>query len=570
MTSWKLIDEIGIEYIQSAKEGAGDCLQSPIYAEKSGDGEYLIVDELCREKALGENVQCRTLLVTRDKKILFDSAQHGIQDGYGCLLADASIALLVRMRWEVKIFGKDGNVIKTIDLWRFSKRLPRTISYTNEGTFIISFLNKVKEYDIVEVDGQGRLTWYLRHDDNVFAYPSCPRLQKDGNLLIADMAKHVAMELNKDGSIVWNMGVPNDPAKYMDRLSGPGSLRMDNKGNRIIADTNNHRIIFIKPNQPVELKKLKGGDFCEPAYADYLDNGNFLICDTGNRRVVELTEDGTATWQYGKTVGINRIFSFPRSVDASVDGALIVADTANDRILEINRNRVSEWPQEEEYGLFWPRCARVLVSGSLLVADGRNSRVIELTRQGKITKELNAVSINGLTELKDPHDVRLLMNGNLLIADSSNDMVIETDWTGKVHWSTGENSVHLKDPHSAQMIDDGRVLITDSGNNRILLIDKEADNTIQSLDVSSNSCCYRLSSPKYAELTEYDSILVVDSGNNRILAVDCSGTLLWELTDVPESSIPYLKFPRWVRQTAKDTIVISDLYNHRILRLQMS
>ena len=174
--------------------------------------------------------------------------------------------------------------------------------------------------------------------------------------------------------------------------------------------------LYDLEKDPQEMKNIYG----DPAYADVLDNGHCLICDTGNARVIELDERGYIVWHYGTSVVSRRLLSYPRSVDVTGSGGYLVADTAHDRIIEILDGQIRERPFQDQPGLFWPRCVRMLPGGSLLIADARNSRIVEVSSEGHVLRALSHIDLDGQQALQDPHDVRLLPDGRYRDAGSSN------------------------------------------------------------------------------------------------------------------------------------------------------
>jgi PQQ-like domain len=567
--SWKLLNEIGVEYAALSPDQQPQDLTLPNIVQRHSDGSHLIVDLLSLGKSLSIAPECRTLRIGSAGEILYDSLACGIHDGYGCAMEDGLTAILRRSTWELLIVGADGSVQDRIALWGLSKRMPHVISWTASQTFLISFVDEVYNVDIIEVDTKGRLLWYLRAGEARIGCPSSVQLGKDDNILIADDFSHVVQELRRDGEVVWQYGVRGDPGNRLDRLSSPGCIRELWDGRRAIADTRNHRILVIETDGQVTQVTPGDGHLCSPTFADLRPDGHWLIADAGNRRAVELGGGGNIVWQYGnRTIG-RRTLSFPRSVEPVTNGDLLIADTANNRVLELNHDTVRQWPMDDSTPLFWPRAARRLASGGLLIADGRNGRVIEVSPQGEILKMLHALDLPHCPRLKDPHDVRLLADGRLLIVDPSNNLVVMADWEGHASWSAGTGTaVKLKDPHSAQLLADGTVLISDSGNHRLVCVDK-AGQAVQCIEsFRRGKECFKLNRPRFAEVGTDDVLVVVDTANNRVLAANADGQLVWLLSAVPDSPISTLDQPRWAHLLARNEVLICDHFNHRILHLR--
>ncbi|MDH3718557.1 MAG: hypothetical protein OES79_10600, partial [Planctomycetota bacterium] len=388
---WSLIREIGLDYAPGTEGEAGRRLRLPSFATRADDGKYWIVDELGVDKLVPYRFECRTICVNEDHEILYDTMQHGIHDGYGCPLEDGCVAVLRRTRWDLLVMSPRGKILDRYGLETFSKRTPRLVSRTPAGTFLIVFLDRAGQFDAVEVDRRGRLVWFLPARAHPIGVPASVQLLPSDTLLFADPFRHVALELDRAGNVVWQFGEAGKPSRQPHQLSSPGSVRCLPDGTRLIADTRNHRLLVIGVDGTPSPVRVDEGNLCDPSYAEGLTNGHYLICDAGNRRVIEIDGQGRIVWQYGRELAKQRFLSYPRSVELTSDGHYLVADTAHDRIVEFGSGRFHEKPFYGEPALFWPRCVRALPGGSLLIADGRNCRIVEVSREGHVSRELREV-----------------------------------------------------------------------------------------------------------------------------------------------------------------------------------
>lgn len=569
---WSLIEEIGIEYAAPEAARPGEKLQLPATAAKASDGSYMIVDELDYALPKGEHTQCRTIRVSSDGRVLYDSRSNGINDGYGALLKDGNMAILSRAAWEILIVTVTGEILDRLPVWAFSKRYPRYLYATATGTLLVSFLDNIRQYDVVELDCRGRMLWYLPNSIPELGFPVGLEITSSDHVQITDILTHAVIETDRCGAVIWQWGEWNSPADSDRQLSMPTSIRALPDGGRLVADSRNHRILMLDKDGNGTTLVPAGESFCDPTYADQTADGHYLVCDSGNHRVVELDSNGDLVWQYGGHFRQRRDFSYPRSVEAGMNGDLIVADTAHNTVQKIiGDGRVVAWPLQDDVSLFWPRCARCLPSGSILIADGRHSRIIEVSAEGELLRQLDTVRLNGNLSLSDPHDATQLANGHLLIADSSLDLVFEADWSGHVYRTVGyDDDITLSDPHSAVLLGDDRILISDPGNHRVLITGDSEHETIVFTEFRNDAIRYRLRAPRHAVIGANDLLIVVDTGNNRVLASDLDGNLAWELSHIPDSPIAMLRYPRWVYPLTDDELLVSDLFNHRVVRLRLN
>ncbi len=569
--TWKLIREAGIQYASMPEARRSERLCLPSYAARAPDGTYVIAEGLGVEKMVPFRFECRTLRVDADHHTLFDSTAIGIDDGFGCLMGDGSIAIVRRTHWELLIVSPQHQIVDKLNLSAFSKKIPRYATWTDRGTFLIVFLNRSFDQDIVEVDREGRLLWHLPSSVSDIGIASSVQRLANDRLLIADSFRHRVTEIDREGNVLWQFGEAGHPSGHPHRLSSPNSAKCLSDGERLVADTRNHRVLSVTPEGQAHSIVLPDSGLCDPTFADELADGHRLICDTGNGRILELDQQGGIVWEYGDTIARRRHLSYPRSVDLVGPERYLIADTGNNRIVEISEDKVETKQFSPDFELFWPRCVRRLPTGSFLIADARNGRIVELNHEGSVVNELRQVKLDRQRTLQDPHDVRLLPNGHLLVSDSPQDLIFEVDWSGTVHRTIGnENGAKLKDPHSAQQLDDGSVVISDTGNHRVLIAGPDGRCVRSISSVQREETLLRLHLPRYAEVSEDGTLVIVDTGQNRIIGCTLSGTFLWEFSDVPESRTRYLNQPRWARLVGDNEIIVCDHFHHRILHAKWS
>ena len=219
--SWSVVKELGIEYLPRADMDDSQQLLSPVYAEQASDGTYLIVDQVCAEKPIPFRMEYRTIRVDAGGRIVYDTTEQGIEDGSGCLVAGDSMAILRPTQWELLLVSRQGAITACIDLTPFSKHMPRAVSWTHQDTFLIGFHDRSKRLDVVEIDRQGRLLWYLPSGTDYLGMPASVQLLPTNTLLVADAIFHTILEIDRDGNIVWRFGIAGEPANTPDRVSAP-------------------------------------------------------------------------------------------------------------------------------------------------------------------------------------------------------------------------------------------------------------------------------------------------------------------------------------------------------------
>lgn len=203
-----------------------------------------------------------------------------------------------------------------------------------------------------------------------------------------------------------------------------------------------------------------------PVQATALPEGNVLITDQGNSRVIEVNHDHEIVWQYGDTLNPGAGFdqlNNPNSAQLLPNGNILIADENNNRVIEVNREHEIVW----QYGspsdittLNGAAFASRLPNGHTLITDSNNNRVVEIAR-GKtmVWSYATNARAGSMTNPLPTRAVRL-DNGDTLISDQFNDQVIEVNHDGDIVFSQGHIQTdgngfnQLNAPYDAKVVGD--------------------------------------------------------------------------------------------------------------------
>jgi len=134
-------------------------------------------------------------------------------------------------------------------------------------------------------------------------------------------------------------------------------------------------------------------------------------------------------WYYGD-YGNHTLLKRQHNPDYLNNGNIIIADSENNRIVEINyTTKRIEWLYQG--GLDWPRDADELPNGNILITDSLHNRVIEVKKD---TREI-VWSYTG--DLINPYEADFLDNGNILIGNGIGGVVYEINRNGVGVWRYG-------------------------------------------------------------------------------------------------------------------------------------
>lgn len=468
--------------------------------------------------------------------------------------------LAVSVNGTVSILGRD--------------RMPTALTTVTDAVFesadalgAILALGSDAGIDILGLDGRARRR--IRPGGATFTNPTGIELLKSGALLVADAWASRVVELDQAGNRIRSFGGRRSQGRGPEFLSGPRSACRTRDGATIVADTLAHRLVEFPPDgasaRVIEISSSHGGLFA-PTYVRECEDSTLLVADTGNRRVLRVARTGQAVWEFGPARIPRRLFSFPRSAEATGTGTVLVCDTFNHRVVEVRGKK--EITREYSDGLVIPRSATQAQDGRTVIADGTNGRVLVLDRRGQPIREITSVRHRGArVPFQDPHLGRLYGN-RLLIVDSDANAVWLIDEHDRVEASWGwEDGLGLRDPHYADFTRSGALAVTDSGNHRVLIIRYARGGSPPRREQPFDTGGLALRYPRFAQPRAHGGFLIADTDHSRMLrieprTVDAAGPILTARRAVSNQEI---RTPRWLSPIRGSQILITDYGNSRII-----
>lgn len=284
--------------------------------------------------------------------------------------------------------------------------------------------------------------------------------------------------------------------------------------------------------------------------SEFNKNGNVLISDQYNNRVIETTPAGKIVWKFGH--GPN---SFTQASPIGVTNALRVPKA---RTLIVGAGIEPGITQEAPLGVVDNRVMLVSKGGNIIWQYGKFGE----TGSGfnRLNRPVHAVLIH-----KKKHRHSNILKGNVLISDEKNNRVIEVNQRKKIVWeypvSSTEPENLLAHPNSAQKLDNGNVLIADKDNNRAIEV-----NTRHQVVATYTAEC-TVGKVSFASRLPNGNTLLTDNDNFRIVEVNSSDNIVWNYyTNAEENSIDKPYPTRGIRLKNGDTLV-SNQYNNRVARV---
>ncbi len=264
----------------------------------------------------------------------------------------------------------------------------------------------------------GKVEWEFANKHDVHDLQMLP----NGNIL-THTSPTTTVEINPKKDIVWKYeSKPKDG--YKGRIEVHAFQRLAD-GNTMIAESGNGRIIEVNPDgkivKEVALKLAHPNPHRDTRMVRKLASGNYLVCQESEGCVREYDPAGKVVWEYKLDLG-NR----PASPGHGPEGH-----------------------GDEVYG------AVRLANGNTLIAGGNNNRVLEVDPKGKIVWSIDQKELPGIT-LAWVTTLQVLPNGNVIIgnchAGPENPQLVEVTREKKVVWTFKDHKNFGNNLASAQVL----------------------------------------------------------------------------------------------------------------------
>jgi outer membrane protein assembly factor BamB len=268
------------------------------------------------------------------------------------------------------------------------------------------------------------------------AGPQAPSGNRFGEgLLIADRANGRLLIVDDRGTVLW-------------RFPGPHSLP---RGQRFAADD-----AFVAPD------------------------GQTIVANDESHQVVDRIDivSRRVVWQYGRYdqsgSGAGELHT-PDDAYPLANGDIVIADIRNCRVIEVapTHRIVHQWGRTavcrddppRTYGE--PNGDTPLPDGGLLITEIRGSRVVRLAANGHVIFDIHV-------PVRYPSDAQLDASGNVVVVDYSNPgAVLIVSPHGRVLWRYARASGRgrLDHPSLAMPLSNGMIVVNDDFRQRVVVID---------------------------------------------------------------------------------------------------
>jgi hypothetical protein len=275
------------------------------------------------------------------------------------------------------------------------------------------------------VDADGKILWSMENKAEVHDI----QMLANGNILVPTSRTTVA-EIAPDKTIVWSY-TAKPKTGYSGAIEIHACQRLDN-GNTMVAESGNQRIVEVNKSGAIVLEIPLTVEHPN-AHRDTrmvrkTAAGTYLVCHEGDGKVREYDNKGKVIWEYTLDLA-----GRPRATGHGVEGH-----------------------GTEVYG------AVRLANGNIMIAGGNANRVIEVDRAGKTVWSLEQTDLPGIT-LAWVTTLHVLPNGNIIVgnchAGPENPQLIEVTRDKKVVWSFKDFQTFGNSLAAAHVLDTAKPVI---------------------------------------------------------------------------------------------------------------
>jgi outer membrane protein assembly factor BamB len=275
-------------------------------------------------------------------------------------------------------------------------------------------------------------------------------------------------------------------------------------------------------------------------------NGNILISDQFNNRVIEVNPNNHNVWRFGT------------GSDKPGPNTIVGVNDAQ-RIGDVTLMAGTGIPPGGT-----PGCPNGCADNRVMLVDSTGTIIWQYGKDG--------VTGSGPNELNTPVQNTFLPNDDVMITDPGNQRVIEVDlFTNKIVWQFGKTGLagcgadELNSPNSAELLANGHILIADEANNRVIEVNRN-----KQIVWSYSSCTSaRLSGSAFASRLPNGQTLITDSNNHCILAVTPAKKIVFDYdTTLPGSCdlANTCPLPRAVL-LANGNMLISNQFENQVIEI---
>lgn len=456
---------------------------------------------------------------------------------------------------------------------------------------------------VMEMTPRGRVFWEF-HTDISERHKLLNPIRATANglnhVMIVDQGNHRVIEVGREHEILWEFGTPGKSGIEEGELNTPADVQRLVNGNILITDTGNHRVLEIEEHSVVwqygNPENIAGGGYgvddgllSYPQSALRLNNGNTLIVDAGNLRVIEIeAETNKVIWNYSTMQGAE---------EHMMDAPFRAVKMPNNLVMILGESNVIEVDPNDENKVVWScmlsdfqkKEVQVQVQTKehkkALIRHGVHNPYMKVKSVGEDEEAKKAQMTEKMQEMLSKRLANRQATGGavnkahvsshgsvkpepleFMLVDRTKNKVLRILRDGTYAWRFGDTGTEtLNKPHTCSVTKDKTVLIADTDNHRVIEVNPQTLEIIWQFGQKGQSGSGQLlNRPRSAiRLASGDGhTLIADQGNGRVIAVDKSGKIIWDF-----HGREHLSGPFFVQPLPSNHVLITDWGAHTVIEV---
>ncbi|MEC5425919.1 6-bladed beta-propeller [Virgibacillus sp. C22-A2] len=411
---------------------------------------------------------------------------------------------------------------------------------------------------------------------------------------VADTYNHRVQILDVNGNYLGQIGTTGQSGDSGSRFFYPRGVNLDTNGDVYVVDTTNHKIKKYNSNHQYQYSTDIGIYNLEPAFPSQvlpLGNGDFIVSDTGNSRLVKFRGYSTyaSVHSYlGNLRNADGVFSEPVGIAVDNNDHVYITDTFNHRVQKFDNSGtlLGKWGGNSgnggptAYGTnYWQFIApkQITYNGKyneIVIADTGNSRIQVFSQNGSWLFNF------GYYNLSFPMGVTTTSDGYYYVADTGNNRVVMFNPFGYFvrSWGTeGLGNGQFRQPTFITVDSQDNLYVVDRYNSRIQKFD-ESGNFITKWGTNGGNPQIDpldnwgegngdLFLPIGIAVDQNDNVYVADSSNNRVQKFSSNGTYLDTIGQFGGEDHNFFS-PQGIAVGANGDIYIADTLLNRVVKFR--
>jgi hypothetical protein len=227
------------------------------------------------------------------------------------------------------------------------------ISFTNDIYYLVTDLGGRRVFE-VDLDVKNnppnrRIIWefkgqktsdpeYLDRPVDAFSYKQAA----NDMVLITDQGRNRVIKVIKvDKKIIWQYGDETEGSGFNQLKNPADAIAIPDSGLILICDKGNDRVIFVRESNKSIAWNYGPGELADPVDVEYnAQTQEVLITDQGSHRVIKVDRaTSQITWQFGIGAADSSSFGLnaPTDADFLPNGNILICDAGNNRLIEVNQ-----------------------------------------------------------------------------------------------------------------------------------------------------------------------------------------------------------------------------------------